>query len=193
MAAEDLAERLFDEYLGARRRGEHPDVLTFLDRAGADRHVLGRMIDVYLSEAPVVPPDEETLIVMNARLEGRTAIAELRERRGLSVLAVVERLQQGLNLAGSLTDRLREAYEDLERDWLDPRGVKPSVWTELRSIFGVDVRRLVSRQSEPAVGGVLMRREEPLATAAAAPAREARPRDAVDELFRGVPPSSTRT
>jgi hypothetical protein len=185
-SSQDTVERLFDEFIDARRGGEHPDVVAFLERAGAQRDVLGRMIDAYLVAAPVAPPDEETIVLLSARLAGRTAMAELRERRALSVASVVERLRETLGLAGSLTTRLTEAYEDLERDWLDPRGVQPPVWTALKSTFALDVRRLVSIEAHPPVAAVLMRRE-PL-DASMAPARPERgPRDEVDELFRGPP------
>src|SRR5579875_1216543 len=142
MPTETRAERLFGQYVSARQRGERPNVPDYLDRADTDRNVLGRMIDAYLVEAPIEAADEATVVLLNARLEGWTAIAELRERRGLSVPLVVERLRERLGLAQSLTERLREAYEDLERDWLDPRGVKPSVWAALKSILGLDVRQL---------------------------------------------------
>ena len=143
------------------------------------------MIDRYLAFAPIAETDDETLVLLSARIAGRTPIEEARERRNLTVTAVVERLREVLGLATSLTDRLQDAYEDLERDWLDPRGVRQPVWTALEGIFGFDVRKLVTGPPEPlAWDAVLLRREPREDPASAGATAEPRPRDEVDELFR---------
>jgi len=185
-AGYETVEQLFDDFIDARQRGEHPDVGVFLERAGADREALGRLIDVYLVNAPVVPPDEEAIVLIEARLAERSALVELRERRGLGLAAVIEQLREALGLAISVRPRLAEAYEDLERDWLDPRRVQPPVWAALKSIFGLDVRRLVPAHPPEPFEAVLMRRAsapEVLHDDVGEPAE----RDQVDELFRGEP------
>lgn len=182
---QEAVEQLFDEFIDARRRGEHPDVTAFLDRAGVDRDVLGRLIDVYLVNAPVVAPDEESIILIESRLAQHSALVELRERRGFSLSTVVDQLRDALGLAMSLRPRLTEAYEDLERDWLDPRGVQPPVWAALKGIFGIDVRRLVPVHPPEPFEAVLMRREAPMRDMPAV--GEPAAHDEIDELFRGTP------
>lgn len=183
-AGQGIIEQLFDDFIDARQRGEHPDVAAFLERAGTDREALGRLIDVYLVNAPVVPPDEGSIVLIEARLAEHSALVELRERRGLSLAAVVDQLRDALGLAGSLRPRLAEAYEDLERDWLDPRRVQAPVWAALKSIFGLDVRRLVPAHPPEPFEAVLMRRSaEPIDMHAGS--GELAARDEIDELFRG--------
>jgi hypothetical protein len=185
----ESVDRLFEEFVSAYGQGRNPDLRDYLDRAGSARAELGRMIDRYLAIAPIAETDDETLVLLSARIAGRTPIAEARERRNLTVTAVVERLREVLGLATSLTDRLQDAYEDLERDWLDPRGVRQPVWAALEGIFGFNVRKLVTGpEPEPlAWEAVLLRRETREGPASPGTAAEPRPRDEVDELFRSIP------
>ena len=187
MTTRDQVDELFDEFVTEYGGGRDPDVREYLQRAGAARSELGALIDSFLSFAPVADTDEQSRILIGARVAGRTPMAETRVERDLSVNAVVERLRERLGLPAQLTDRLRQAYEDLEKDWLDPRGVHASVWEALRGIFGIDVRRFVGEE-DAAFAGVLMRRDR---SAPPAEAREAdasaEPPDDVDRLFRGVP------
>jgi hypothetical protein len=180
-------DELFDEFVTEHGQGRNPDVRDYLDRAGSGRAELGALIDSYLAYAPIADTDEETVILVNARIAGRSPIAEARQARGLTLSAVVDDLRTRLGLAQGLTERLREAYEDLERDWLDPRGVHSSVWDALRSILRVDARRLVSGM-DPGFAGALMRSAridlDARAPTGSTPSLEPE-RDEVDRLFRG--------
>lgn len=187
MTAKQPLDELFEEFVTEYGHGRNPDVREYLDRAGSDRSELGALIDSYLAFAPIAGTDDETLILVNARIAGRTPIAEARARRDLTVSAVVESLRERLGLASGLTGRLRDAYQDLEGDWLDPRGVHSSVWGALRAVLGTDVRRLAG-VGDAAGAGVLMRREPPEAepTPSAPGPLSAEPLDEVDRLFRGA-------
>lgn len=180
-------EELFDDFVTAYGRGDDPDVREYLKRAGASREQLGLLIDNFLAYAPIGPTDEETIVLVNSRISGRPALEEARVRRRLKLSSIGERLGKKLSLPAELWPRVTAAYEDLERDWLDPRGVDSTVWEALRSIFGFDVRRLVGRADfgEPAV--VLRRAVMPdSAEYRISPEMESRPApDEVDKLFRG--------
>lgn len=190
----DPTLELLEEFSFAWLRGDSPDPREFLDRAPADERAgLSALIDRFLVAQPARAPTEETLSYVRAIAAGaepevrRTAIEKLRLARGLSIEAVVDRLRAALGLGTPLAGRLREAYSDLERDWLDPRGVQTPVWKALGGIFEVDVRRLVMADAEPPVATVLMRRANVADRESPIPQHAPHERDEVDELFRGAP------
>jgi hypothetical protein len=190
----DPTLELLEEFTVAWLRGDSPDPRRFLERAPDDERAdLSALINRFLVGQPARSPTEETLSYVRAIAAGaepkmrRTAIERLRVARGLSIEAVVDRLRAALGLGTPLTGRLREAYSDLERDWLDPRGVQAPVWNALASIFEADVRRLVMVDAEPPVATVLMRRATAADGESPMPQHAPRERDEVDELFRGAP------
>lgn len=184
--AHDPTDALFDQFVTEYGQGRDPDVRDYLHRAGEKRAELGSLIDAYLAIAPIAGTDEETAILVNAHIAGHSPVVELRERRALDIGAVVQSLQDKLAIAPALAKRLREAYEDLERDWLDPSGVHSSVWTALREVFAFDVEKLVGHERPAMVQGALLRRDEGATLAApTAPEHEPTPPDDIDRLFRG--------
>lgn len=196
----DTTLELLEEFTVAWLRGETPDPRDLVGRAPeGERADLAALVDRFLAGQPARAPTDETLARVRAiatLAEGATedvppatAIARLRVARGLSVDGVVDRLRTLLGLGAPLRPRLRDAYSDLERDWLDPRGVQRPVWSALAAIFAVDVHKLVMADSEPPVAAVLMRKEAPVDMHADVSGLESepRPRDEVDELFRGEP------
>ena len=186
MTSDQRVEELFDQFVTAYGRGDNPDVRDFLQSAGQHRDELGLLIDNFLAFAPIAPTDEETIVLVSARIAGRHPLQEARARRSLTLGTVVEDLAKRLSIDRNLFSRLVDAYEDLERDWLDPRGVDSSVWESLRSIFDLDVRRLVA--SGEGASAVLMRSEAKLSPRTGVMNREAHsePPDEIDRLFRGV-------
>jgi hypothetical protein len=74
----------------ACRRGERPDVLEYLDRAGDDRDALADLIDRFLEAVPARSPSEEEVVLMEARLSSEPPILVLRRRRALARDAVVD-------------------------------------------------------------------------------------------------------
>lgn len=186
MTSEDVAQ-LFDEFVDAHVSGERPDVREFLLRAGLGSDELGLLIDRYLEVAPIEQPDEETVIALNARLEHLTPLTAARRRLPLKVDDVVERLRELLGLDESSRVRLRIAYQQLEAEQLDPTGVNDRVWDALRSILGLDPRRLAMRKTSAFAAAAYRRAADFQAgePAPAAPLGEGDAPDEVDFLFRG--------
>jgi hypothetical protein len=185
--ANALVAQLFDEYVDAHLSGERPDVREYLLRAGAESHQLGVLIDRYLEAAPLEEPDPETVVALNARLEHLTPLTAARRRLLLKVDDVVERLRDLLGLDESLRARLRVAYQELEAEQLDPVGVSERVWDALRTILGLDPRRLVMHEAPRFAAPAYLRAADfrPAEAAPAAPARASDQPDVVDSLFRG--------
>ena len=78
-------EMLFDEFAAQYARGERPDVHAYLERAGKQADQLGLLIDRYLQAVPAQPPDEETVVLMQAWLDHVPPLVAARTRRGLKV------------------------------------------------------------------------------------------------------------
>jgi hypothetical protein len=179
--------QLFDEFVDAHVAGQRPDVREFLGRAGSESGALGLLIDHYLIVAPIEEPDEETVVALNARLEHLTPLTAARRRLPLKVDDLVERLRELLGLDESLRARLRVAYQELEAEQLDPAGVSERVWDALRSILGLDPRRLTLRETPAFAAPAYLRAADfqaaDPATVAALGGHE-QP-DEVDFLFRG--------
>jgi hypothetical protein len=182
-----LVVQLFDEFVDAHLSGQRPDVREFLLRAGTVSQELGVLIDRFIEHAPIEEPDRETVIALTARLEHLTPLTAARRRLPLKVDDVVERLREMLGLDESSRARLRVAYQELEAEQLDPAGVHQRVWEALRSILGLDPRRLVMRETpEYAAPAYLRAADFQSAVAApAAPLAEHDQPDEVDFLFRG--------
>jgi hypothetical protein len=199
MNSQLLAERLFDEYLEARSRGERPDVAALLGRAGPAREELGLLIDATLRTTPAAAPTEEQVVLLEARLEGQPPILMLRTRRRLTSAAVVEALVGDLGLDPAKTAKVGGYYHELETGLLPTAGVDASVWDALREVFGANVRALASRAAPaPLLASSLFLRESNVdydqpAPASAMPYERGRgdvapEPDEVDRLF-GVDPS----
>lgn len=182
----ETVETLFDEFATAHARGERPDVHEFLERAGEHTQELGLLIDRHLQTVPAQPPDEESLVLMQSRLEHVTPLVAARTRRGLKVRDLSDRLRGVLGLGEDLADRVEEAYSDLERGQLDPDRVDKRVWDALRTLLDLDARRVAAGMTPLAAASAYFREADSQVTAvlAAAPAsREPRAPDEVDRLF----------
>jgi hypothetical protein len=187
VTTDSLVTRLFDEFIEAHVAGQRPDVRAYLLRAGPLSSELGMLIDGFLELAPVEEPDEETVVALNARLEHVMPLTAARTRMPLKVDEVVERLRETLGLRESSRARLRAAYQELETEQLDPSKVNERVWEALRSILGLDPRRLVMRET-PTLGAVAYLRAadfEAISPAQGWVAQEPGQPDEVDFLFRG--------
>jgi hypothetical protein len=185
MTASTLVAQLFDEFVDAHVSRERPDVRAFLLKAGSESHQLGVLIDRYLEAAPVEAPDQETVVALNARLEHLTPLTAARRRLPLKIDDVVEQLRELLGLDEALRTRLRAAYQELEAEQLDPAGVSERVWDALRSILGLDPRRLVVREKPTLAAPAYLRAADFRAAEAAPPAIQPDEPDEVDSLFRG--------
>jgi hypothetical protein len=183
-----LVAQLFDEFLDAQVSGGQPDVREFLLRAGPESAELGLLLDRFLEIAPIEDPDDETVIALSARLEHVTPLTVARRRLPLKVDEVVERLSELLGLDESSRGRLRVAYQELEAEQLDPAGVNERVWEALRSILGLDPRRLATREMPAFAAPAYLRAADTRAAEPISPASLTKHDgpDEVDFLFRGT-------
>ena len=184
----ELVGQLFDDFVDAHVSGERPDVREFLLRAGPGAQELGVLIDRYLEVGPVEEADEETVVALNARLEHLTPLTAARRRHRLKVDDVVERLRELLVLDESSRPRLRVAYQELEAEQLDPAGVNERVWDALRSILGLDPRRLAMRETSALAAPAYLRAADFRVVEPASAAELSQPdrSDEVDFLFRST-------
>jgi hypothetical protein len=194
------ADRLFDEFAASYVRGEQPDLIDYLARAGDSADELARLVAVFLRVAPTPEPSDEAVAVMHARLEGEPGLLALRRTRARKVDEVVAELASGLGVQD--LPRLKRYYQRLEGGTLDPRPVDERVWDALRTIFVTNVRAII-RPVTTSEGGSAMayyrRTNEPTSRAAAAPATSTElhdrlvtadtmpdERDELDRLFLGT-------
>jgi hypothetical protein len=178
-------ETLFDEFATQYARGERPDIRAYLERAGNQADQLGLLIDRYLQAVPAQPPDEETVVLMEARLDHVPPLAAARTRRGLKVRELSDRLRDALGLGEPLGDRVEDAYSELERGQLDTARVDERVWEALRTLLGLDARRLAFGLRSSTAPLAYYREAAPAAEAfnSAQVERPSRAPDEVDRLF----------
>jgi hypothetical protein len=162
---------LFDEFATAYRRGDSPDVLAYVERAGADADALADLIDRFLEAVPAREPTEEEIVLAHARLEHEPPLLALRVRRAITRETVIDALVSTLGLDPAKRTKVAGYYHRLETGTLDPEPVDARVWDVLSEALRANVRRLASF------------RPPPLATAEAAYLRRAdQPQPAIDYL-----------
>ncbi len=186
---------LFDEFAVAYRRGDAPDVLAYLERAGADADALAGLIDRFLQAVPARATTEEERIAMDARLAGQPPLLALRVQRALGRDAVVDALVRVLGLDPAKRAKVGLYYHELESGLLDPEPVDTSVWDVLADVLKANARRLASFRPPPATApaasyyrvqdGVDFDRFVLAEQSMPAPAEP----DEVDRLFTGRPES----
>lgn len=90
---------LFDEYAARHARGEHPNAREYLERAGAQRDELARLLDGFLAATPVQPPGRETLAVFAGLIPDESETPPL----------LAERVRQGWRRE-EIVDWIRERF-----------------------------------------------------------------------------------
>ena len=137
----DAVMTLFEEFAARRARGERPDPVDYLARAGARAADLATLIDRYLQEAPAPEaPAPEDVAVVGALLEGEPALLGLRRGRGVRVDAVAARIVEALGLDEGRATRVKRLYQRLEAGLLDPRRVDRRVLSAVAAALGVAER-----------------------------------------------------
>jgi hypothetical protein len=187
--SEGRVELLFDEFATRYRRGERPDVLEYLERAGEEREALAGLVDRFLEAVPARAPSEEEVVRMQALVQRDPPLLVLRLRRRLTREAVVSSLVKALGLDPAKSEKVGGYYHRLEVGILDPEGVDRSVWDVLADLFAANARALAPSAPEPPAASAVAFMREPSAVleesveipAAAAPAAEEP--DEVDRLF----------
>ena len=123
MRADVLVSQLFDEWAASYARGENPDPLAYLERAGMHAEDLSRLMDGFLRLAPRNEPDEETLVLAQAWVSGASPLVELRASRGVRRDDVVEAVMNEFKLAPEGRAKVKRYYHELESGLLDPAGL----------------------------------------------------------------------
>lgn len=185
----DVLFDLFDEYAVRYARGEAPDPVPYLDRAGDQAGVLVEMLDRFLQWAPVPAADELMVTLMQAWLEDESPLRELRVQRGMRVDEVVAQLSTDLELEPEHRGKLRGYFQRLERGALDVRRIDARVFESLARSLRFPASALRSWASAPGRGlletAPAFRDERQTKTTPAVPRAAAEEWDEVDELFIG--------
>ena len=191
----DNVSKLFDEFAARYARGERPDAREYLAQAGDQRAELATMLDRFVILRPPPDPDEDSVTVMGAWLEGQPTLLSLRVSRGLTREAVVDVLVKTLGL--KRRDKVAGYYHRLENGMLDPERVDRRVFAALADALRArieDVRPWPGRPGHdrkrllpPGRHADLPRRptRRPPADASVAPDEPEDRWDEVDELFLG--------
>lgn len=182
----DLVVQLFEEYVGQFTGGERPDLREYLARAGDERDELARLVDRFLQWAEAPEPDEDTVAITQAWIEGEAPLIALRAQRGLKRGAVVDALMARFGFASELREKVRRRYHELETGQLDLGRVDRALLDELATLFKTRVGDLLAWRPRPlAAEAAYYRASElgPMSPTLAA-SQEAEP-DEVDRLFLG--------
>ena len=123
MRPDVLVEQLFDEWAASYGRGENPDPLSYLERAGTHADDLSRLMDGFLRLAPRNEPAEETLVLARAWVSGASPLVALRASRGIRRDEIVEAVMNEFKLAPERRAKVKRYYHELESGLLDPAGL----------------------------------------------------------------------
>ena len=197
----DVAQ-ILGEFIAAWNAGQRPRLARYLERVPPEqRDELGEQIETFLLLAPEPAYDERTWAEMTAdRTVASVAEASmtpepwpsllprLRERAGLSIAAVAERLGVG----PPLRDKAELRLEQMESGTVDPRRVSRPLLERLGTILGVPASALDWRGGGPAASAAALYRgtagspeAQRLDLLADALLSDADEWDEVDELFLG--------
>jgi signal transduction histidine kinase len=130
---------LFDEYAARHARGEHPDAREYLERAGAQRDELARLLDGFLVASPVQPPGRETLAVFAGLLPDESETPPLlaeRVRRGWRREEIVDWIRERFGIGEEKREKVAGYWHELETGLLPVSGVSARLREALGERFG---------------------------------------------------------
>jgi hypothetical protein len=181
----ELAQELFAEFADAYARGERPSAQAFLERAGAERDELARLIGRFLQGVPAPDAGPQDAALLASWLGTEPPLLELRRRQGLRVDEVVDRLGTALGIDVKRHPRLKWQYQRLEGGTLDPSGVAVRVWQALAEILAAPAQDLAGAwRSPPAPSAAFMRAARATSPASPSTSRPD-PDEGIDSLFAG--------
>jgi hypothetical protein len=185
----DKLFELFDEYAVRYARGEQPDPVSYLERAGDESTALAQMLDRFLQSAPAPAPDKAAVLLMQAWLAEEPPLRELRVERGLRVEDVVGELADQFDIDLVHRGKLRRYFQRLERGALDLGRVDPRVLETLATTLHTSAATLRSwatapRNAQIATTPAYRSEREPSVTSGV-PSAEDEDWNEVDELFVG--------
>jgi hypothetical protein len=187
----DPVFELFDEFAVRHARGEHPDPVEYLDRAGDHETDLAEVLDVFLAWAPAPTPDDSAVTMMNAWLAGDAPLVALRVSRSLRVDDLVEEVTSQLGLEPAKRSKVRRYVQRLEQGLLDAGRVDRRVYDALSLRLATTWSTIASWASPPrrmfgdAVAAAVFRAEVEPAVPPPVPGQLSDEWDEVDELFLG--------
>lgn len=188
----DLAFELFDEFAVRHARGEYPDPVEYLDRAGKNADVLAELLDLFLQWAPAPAPEPAAVTMMEAWLAGEPPLLTLRVEKGLRVEDLVDELAEKLQVEVAKRSKLRRYLQRLESGLLDAGRVNRRVFDTLAPLLGISRTLLIAWASPPrsaasrSAAAPAYRGAAETGMTSTAPAVPESGWDDVDELFLGV-------
>jgi hypothetical protein len=178
---------LFDEWAASYARGESPDPLAFLQRAGVHADELARLMDGFLRAVPRLEPDAETVALARAWVSGASPLVELRASRGLKRDDVVDAVMSEFELAPDLRAKVKRYYHELESGLLDPSGLDRRLAELLARTLRSTVAVVLGWRPRPLTASPAYRATDALAALQAAMVPNAtNGQDEVDALFRSA-------
>lgn len=187
----ELAFELFDEFAVRHARGEYPDPIEYLDRAGKHADELAEMLDLFLQWAPAPTPGPAAVTMMEAWLAGQPPLLTLRLEKGLRVDDLVDELAEKLRVELAMRSKLRRYLQRLESGLLDVGQVNRRVFDTLAPLLGTSRSLLIVWASPPRStpsrpdAAPAYRGAAATGTTPTAPAVPESGWDEVDELFLG--------
>jgi hypothetical protein len=159
---DDRVFELLEEFAAARARGDRPDPISYLERAGEDADALRDLIDALLVETPPPAPAGEVVAMMNALVAGDPPLLGARLHRRMAVDAVVDALVGALRLDPGSRERVKLLYQRLEGGLLDGRRLDPRLRAALADTLGLRPRdiTLAGAGAAPGEGVVYARSAE---------------------------------
>jgi hypothetical protein len=186
----DRVLELLEEFAARRARGERPDPLDYLRRAGDDADLLAAHIDRMVQSLPPPPPSAAEVARVRALIDAEPPLLALRLARRLRVQEVVDAVVRALRLPEDAAGRVRERYHELEAGLLDPAGLDGRLRAAVADALGVVEERLPRSAPTGSVHAAGMARgaaaDASRGDAAVAPVPSPAPSDAdaeVDRLF----------
>ena len=152
------AADLFEQYAGAFARGEAPDVGAYLDRAGADRDELARLIDGFLRSTVPPRPSDEARAALRARLSTDPPLLALRKQRAVRVDEVVDALVKSQGWSAAQRAKVKRYYQQLEGGLLDAHRVALPVLETIARLLGVRPGDLEAYRAPPAAPAAVFQR-----------------------------------
>jgi hypothetical protein len=128
---------LFDEFAAAFARGDRPEVLGYLGRAGEGAGELAALIDAYLVVAVPPPPSEAARRRVRAIVPQPTLL-DLRKKAGVKPDRLVDEILAAFSINPVKRKRVKNYYRELEEGLLDPAGVSPRLWALLGRLLSAD-------------------------------------------------------
>ena len=183
----ERVSKLFDDYTAAFARGEHPDPVAYLGRAGDEADTLRELIDGFLQTAPPPAADPGLVAMFDAWIEGSSPLLELRTRKGVTRDDVVDALAGELGIDPSKRGKLARYYHLLETGLLSVSRIDARVFAALAKALGARLSDLAfpASPAAPMASAYLRTGRDDTQLEIPTSASPAAEPDEVDALFGG--------